>query len=80
MGRSELNYHKVMGIPLVEFRFLASFAVDFFILLVLTSKYPSYQNGEFRKGLKNFTHDDDSDAEPEESSLNEEENDVPSDT
>ena len=35
---------------------------------------------DFRKGLKKFTYDDDCDAEPEESSLNEEENDVPLDT
>ena len=35
---------------------------------------------DFRKGLKKFIYDDDCDAEPEESSLNEEENDVLSDT
>ena len=34
---------------------------------------------DFREGLKKFTYDDNCDAEPEESSLNEE-NDVPSDT
>ena len=42
--------------------------------------FPRIKMADFRKGLKKFTYDDDCDAEPEESSLNEEENDVPSDT
>ena len=69
----------MMGMPLAEFHVLALFAIDFLSCACSLPSFPFIKMADLRKGLKKFTYDD-CDAEPKESSLNEEENDVPSDT